>query len=176
MEFGCISHYNRWHNRSIEVWIMAVDITWNTTFRDRVRLLAGIEPQELDNATIDILSNISAEWFNENTGTTFVLNTTDTDDNAVMYYTCYLSCLAQNGVGVDRIAIGDLQIYYDTGDYDVWETLANQALIMKNSLSIKRTTYNAAPFLGNVNWLKNVKGIDATKDMYPSVKGVDYNA
>jgi hypothetical protein len=47
---------------------------------------------------------------------------------------------------------------------------------MKKSLSIATTTYNAAPFLGRVNWLKNVKGIDATKDMYPSVKGVDYDA
>jgi hypothetical protein len=47
---------------------------------------------------------------------------------------------------------------------------------MKSALSIKRTEYNAAPFLGKVNWLKNVKGIDATKDMYPRVKGVNYNA
>ena len=62
-----------------------------------------------------------------------------------------------------------------TQDTD-WETLANQALVMKKSLSIKTTTYNAAPFLGRVNWLKNVKGIDATKDMYPSVKGVNYDA
>ena len=31
---------------------MAVDITWNTTFRDRVRLLAGIEQVELDNQHI----------------------------------------------------------------------------------------------------------------------------
>tara|TARA_Y100001951_G_scaffold96021_1_gene94222 strand:+ start:251 stop:718 length:468 start_codon:yes stop_codon:yes gene_type:complete len=155
---------------------MAVDVTWNTTFRDRVRLLAGIEQEELDNATMDILSNISVEWFQENTGLTFTLNGDNTYDNAVMYYTCYLSCLAQNGVGVDRIAIGDLQVYYDTKDYDVWETLAQQTLLMKLGLSIKRTTYNAAPFLGTVNWLKNVKGIDATKDMYPRVQGVNYNA
>ena len=50
---------------------MAVSITWNATFRNRVRLLAGIEQEELDNATLDILANISAEWFNENTGETF---------------------------------------------------------------------------------------------------------
>ena len=155
---------------------MAVSVTWNSTFRNRVRLLAGIEQEELDNSTIDILANIAAEWFAENTGAAFVLNDDNTYDNAVMYYTCYLSCLAQNGVGVDRIAIGDLQVYYDTSEYEVWETLANQALIMKKSLSIKRTEYNAAPFLGKVNWLKNVKGIDATKNMYPSVKGVSYNA
>jgi hypothetical protein len=155
---------------------MAVSITWNATFRNRVRLLAGIEQEELDNDTLDILANISAEWFAENVGEAFTLNDNNTYDNAVMYYTCYLSCLAQNGVGVDRIAVGDLQVYYDTSDYDVWETLANQALVMKKSLSIKTTTYNANPWTGNVNWLKNVKGIDATKDMYPSVKGVNYDA
>jgi len=155
---------------------MALSISWNATFRDRVRLLAGIQQEELDNDTLDILGNISAEWFGEQLGTAFVLNDNNTYDNAVMYYTCYLSCLAQNGVGIDRIAIGDLQVYYDTSDYDVWETLATQTLVMKSALSIKRTEYNAAPFLGKVNWLKNVKGIDATKDMYPRVKGVNYNA
>ena len=70
---------------------MAVDVTWNATFRDRVRLLAGIEQAELDNATMDILANISVEWFQENTGLTFTLNGNNTYDNAVMYYTCYLS-------------------------------------------------------------------------------------
>jgi hypothetical protein len=93
-----------------------------------------------------------------------------------MYYTCYLACLAQNGVGVDRITIGDLQVYYDTSDYDVWETLAQQSLLMKLGLSIKRTTYNANPWIGNVNWNKNVTGVDATKAMYPRVRGVQYNA
>ena len=93
---------------------MAVSITWNATFRNRVRLLAGIEQEELDNDTLDILANISAEWFAENVGEAFTLNDNNTYDNAVMYYTCYLSCLAQNGVGVDRIAVGDLQVYYDT--------------------------------------------------------------
>ena len=53
---------------------MAVSISWNATFRNRVRLLAGIEQEELDNDTIDILANIAAEWFNENTGTTFSLD------------------------------------------------------------------------------------------------------
>ena len=67
---------------------MAVSISWNATFRNRVRLLAGIEQEELDNDTIDILANIAAEWFNENTGTTFSLNSNNTYDNAVMYYTC----------------------------------------------------------------------------------------
>ena len=63
---------------------MAVSISWNATFRNRVRLLAGIEQEELDNATIDILANIAAEWFAENTGAAFTLNDDNTYDNAVI--------------------------------------------------------------------------------------------
>ena len=155
---------------------MAVSITWNATFRNRVRLLAGIDQEELDNSTLDILANISAEWFAEQTGGAFTLNGNNTDDNAVMYYTCYLSCLANNGVGIERIQVGDLSVYYENAAYEVWETLAQQALTMKLGLSIKRTTYNASPWLGNVNWKKNVSGVDATKMMYPRVRGVQYDA
>ena len=150
--------------------------TWNTQFRNRVRLLAGIDAEELDNDTLDILANMAAEWFQDNTSTTYTLNSNNAYDMAVVYYTCYLGCLAQNGVGIDRIAVGDLQVYYDTSDYEVYATLANQMLAMKLGLSIKRTSYNAAPFLGQVNWDKNVKGIDATKDMYPPVRGVQYES
>ena len=150
--------------------------TWNTQFRNRVRLLAGIDAEELDNDTLDILANMAAEWFQDNTGTTYTLDSDNAYDMAVVYYTCYLGCLAQNGVGIDRITVGDLQVYYDTSEYEVYSTLANQMLTMKLGLSIKRTSYNAAPFLGQVNWDKNVKGIDATKDMYPPVRGVHYES
>ena len=150
--------------------------TWDTQFRNRVRLLAGIDAEELENDTLDILANISAEWFQENTGLTYTLDSDNSYDMAVVYYTCYLGCLAQNGVGIDRITVGDLQVYYDTSEYEVYSTLANQMLTMKLGLSIKRTSYNAAPFLGQVNWDKNVKGIDATKDMYPPVRGVHYES
>jgi hypothetical protein len=150
--------------------------TWNTQFRNRVRLLAGIDAEELDNDTLDILANMAAEWFQDNTSTTYTLDSDNAYDMAVVYYTCYLGCLAQNGVGIDRITVGDLQVYYDTSEYEVYATLANQMLAMKLGLSIKRTSYNAAPFLGQVNWDKNVKGIDATKDMYPPVRGVQYES
>ena len=150
--------------------------TWNTQFRNRVRLLAGIDAEELDNDTLDILANMAAEWFQDNTSTTYTLNSDNAYDMAVVYYTCYLGCLAQNGVGIDRITVGDLQVYYDTSEYEVYATLANQMLAMKLGLSIKRTSYNAAPFLGQVNWDKNVKGIDSTKDMYPPVRGVQYES
>ena len=119
---------------------------------------------------------MAAEWFQDNTSTTYTLNSDNAYDMAVVYYTCYLGCLAQNGVGIDRITVGDLQVYYDTSEYEVYSTLANQMLTMKLGLSIKRTSYNAAPFLGQVNWDKNVKGIDATKDMYPPVRGVQYES
>jgi len=145
--------------------------------RTRVRLMAGIEQEELDNDTLDLLISIAGDWFYEQIGTVYDVTDADaTYDNAVMYYTCYLSCLAQNGVGVDRITIGDLQVYYDTSDYEMYATLANQMLAMKLGLSIKTTTYNAAPYLGQVNWDKNVTGVDATKTMYPPVRGVHYDS
>jgi len=150
--------------------------TWTEQFRNRVRLLAGIEQEELDNDTLDILANISAEWFQDNTGLTYTINSSNAYDMSVIYYTCYLGCLAQNGVGIDRITVGDLQVYYDTSDYEIYQTLANQMLLMKLGLSIKRTTYNAAPYLGKVNWDKNVTGVGATKTMYPPVRGVDYES
>ena len=152
------------------------EFTWNAQFRNRVRLLAGIEAQELDNDTLDILANMSGEWFQENTGTTYTLDANNTYDNAVIYYTCYLACLAANGVGIDRIAIGDVQVYYDTSEYEVWSTLANQMLVMKLGLSIKRTSYNAAPYLGRVNWDENITGVNATKNMYPPVRGVHFDS
>ena len=42
-----------------------VDVAWNVGFRNRVRLLAGIEQEELDNDSLDLLMYISAEWYYE---------------------------------------------------------------------------------------------------------------
>jgi len=151
---------------------MAVSVSWNPTFRNRVRLLAGIEQEELDNATLDILANIAAEWFYEQIGSAFVLNDNNTYDNAVMYYTCYLACIAQNGMGIERIQVGDLAVYYEDEAFIHFKELADQSLIMKQSLSIKRTEYNAAPYRSLVNWNKNVTGVDSTKEMYPRPRGV----
>jgi hypothetical protein len=39
------------------------------------------------------------------------------------------------------------------------------------ALSIKTTTYNADPYLGEVNWDENVTGVNSTKDMYPRPRG-----
>ena len=148
-----------------------VDVTWNAGFRNRVRLLAGIEQEELDNDSLDLLMDISAEWYYEQIGTAFSLDSNDTDNNAVMYYSCYLACIAQNGMGIERIQVGDLAVYYEGDAFIHFKELAEQQLVMKNSLSIKTTEYNANPWTGKVNWKKNVDGVDSTKEMYPEPQG-----
>ena len=148
-----------------------VDVTWNAGFRNRVRLLAGIEQEELDNDSLDLLMDISAEWYYEQIGTAFSLDSNDTDNNAVMYYSCYLACIAQNGMGIERIQVGDLAVYYEGDAFIHFKELAEQQLVMKNALSIKTTTYNAAPYLGEVNWDENVTGVNSTKNMYPRPRG-----
>jgi|TARA_Y100001970_G_C13668400_1_gene571784 hypothetical protein len=148
-----------------------VDVAWNVGFRNRVRLLAGIEQEELDNDSLDLLMDISAEWYYEQMGVAFTLDANDTDNNAVMYYSCYLASIAQNGMGIERIQVGDLAVYYEGDAFIHFKELAEQQLVMKNALSIKTTTYNADPYLGEVNWDENVTGVNSTKDMYPRPRG-----
>ena len=154
---------------------MPLDITWNNTIRTRTRLLAGVSVDEFDVDTVDTTLDISAEWFQSNTDLTYTLNENDNYDNAVMYYACYLLCMVQNGIGIERIQIGDASVYYDNTDYIHFKELAEQQLVMKMGLSIKTTTYNANPWTGQVNWKKNVDGVDSTKTMYPRPRGVNYD-
>jgi hypothetical protein len=139
--------------------------------RTRVRLMAGIEQEELDNDTVDILISVAAEWFKTQIGTAYVIGTDPAYDNAVMYYSCYLACIAQNGMGIERIQVGDLAVYYEDDQFVHFKEMADQELVMKQSLSIKTTTYNADPYLGRVNWDENVTGVNSTKDMYPRPRG-----
>ena len=169
---SCFSIDCRWSRRYGDD-VMPLDITWNANIRNRTRLLAGSAPEEIDVPTLDITLNIAAEWFEENTGFTYTLNENNTYDTAVMYYACYLLCMVQNGVGIERIQVGDTSVYYDNTDYIHFKELAEQQLIMKLGLSIKKTTYNANPYTGDVNWDRNVKGIDGTKTMYPKPRGVE---
>jgi len=150
-------------------------ITDLPSLRTRVRLISGIEQEELDNDTVDILISVASEWFLSQIGTAYVIGDDSAYDNAVMYYSCYLACIAQNGMGIERIQVGDLAVYYEDDQFIHFKELAEQCLVMKQSLSIKRTEYNAAPWLGKVNWNKNVTGVDATKDMYPSPRGTREN-
>ncbi len=139
--------------------------------RTRVRLMAGIEQVELDNETLDLLISVASDWFKSQIGTTYTVGADSAYDNAVMYYSCYLSSIGQNGMGIERIQVGDLAVYYEGDQFIHFKELAEQELVMKQSLSIKTTTYNADPWLGDVNWNKNVTGVDATKQMYPVPKG-----
>jgi len=150
-------------------------ITDLPSLRTRVRLISGIEQEELDNDTIDILISVASEWFYSQIGSAYVIGEDSAYDNGVMYYSCYLACIAQNGMGIERIQVGDLAVYYEDDQFIHLKELAEQSLVMKQSLSIKRTEYNAAPWLGKVNWNKNVTGVDATKDMYPSPRGTREN-
>jgi len=153
--------------------VMAItNITTLAGLRDRIRLLAGIEQEELDNDTLDILISISSEWFEEQIGVAYdVTDSAAAYDNAVAYYTCYLASIAQNGMGIERIQVGDLAVYYEGDQFIHFKQLAEQQLVMKNALSIKTTTYNANAWTGNVNWKKNVTGVEGTKDMYPAPDG-----
>ena len=144
--------------------------------RTRTRLMAGIEQEELDNETLDILISVATEWFFQQIGTAYTIGDDSAYDNAVIYYSCYLACIAQNGMGIERIQVGDLAVYYEDEAFIHFKEMADQQLVMKQALSIKTTTYNANPSTGDVNWKKNVTGVDATKMMYPRVRGVQYDA
>lgn len=147
-------------------------ISWTSTERDKVRLLAGIESEELDNSKLDILLNLSVDWFEQQTGITFVLSDITAYDNSVVYYCCYLASMVENGVGIERIRMGDVEISYENEQFKYFEELALEMLLFKLGLSIQRTTYNASPYLGSVNWNKNVGGDDSTKDIRPIPKGI----
>ena len=152
--------------------VMAITpITDLPGLQTRVRLMAGIEQEELDNETLDILISIASEWFLEQIGSAYVIGSEAAYDNAVMYYSCYLASIAQNGMGIERIQVGDLAVYYEGEQFIHFKELADQQLVMKQSLSIKTTAYNANPWTGDVNWKKNVTGVDSTKDMYPKPRG-----
>jgi len=146
--------------------------SWTKAERDKVRLLAGIESENLDNTKIDILLNLAVDWFAEQTGLTFALGTVPAYDNAVTYYTCYLASIVQNGVGVEHIGLGDVTVDFDNSQFEYFKDLALEMLLFKLGLSIKTTTYNAAPFLGEVNWDKNVTGVDSTKNIRKVPRGI----
>ena len=150
------------------------DVTWTQAVREKVRLLAGIESTVLDNDQLDILYNMSVDWFEEQTGSTFTLGSDAAYDNSVAYYCCYLGSIVANGVGIERIMLGDVQVYYDNKQFQYFVDLALELLAFKLGISIKRTTYNADPWLGKVNWNKNITGVDSTKDFRKKPRGINY--
>ena len=117
---------------------------------------------------------MSVDWFEQQTGLTYTLNSVTAYDNSIVYYTCYLASLVQNGVGIESISLGDVEVSYNNAEFQHFEDLALEMLLFKLGLSIKRTTYNASPFLGQVNWNKNVTGADSTKNIRKVPRGINY--
>ena len=150
------------------------DITWTATFRNKVRLLSGISSEELDNANLDILGNMAVDWFQAETGLTYTLGGNNSYDQAVVYYTCFLGSVVENGLGIDRIKLADVEVYYNSEEFRYFIDLSLEMIRFQLGVSIKRTTYNADPHLGNVNWNKNVTGEDSTKNIRKKPRGINY--
>jgi hypothetical protein len=152
-------------------------ITTLALLRSRIRFISGIEATEIVDADLDIVLTIATEWFTEQTGLTYdVTDPMDNDaayDNAITYYTCYLASIAQNGLGIEQLRIGDIFIQYvDEEPYQKFLELANEAIIAKQALSIKTSTYNADAAKGDVDWKKNIDGSDSTLNVRQSPRGM----
>ena len=141
---------------------------------DRVRLLTGIEATEVDNSDLSILMTMAIEWVEEQEGSTYTVNTHDLQDQAVTYYTSYLASIAQNGMGVKNLKIGEIFLSYDDKDpYGKYLDMARDALLQKNALSITTSTYNADPTLGDVDWNKNIDGSSSTLNVRQKPRNIN---
>ena len=149
-------------------------ITTLAGLRTRIRFISGIKAEEIDDTDLDLVISISSEWFTEQTGLTYdVTNSDAAYDNAVMYYSCYLGSIAQNGMGIEQLRIGDIFIQYvDDEPYQKYLELANEAIIAKQALSIKTSTYNANAATGDVDWKKNIDGSDSTLNVRQKPRGM----
>ena len=142
--------------------------------RTRIRFISGIKAEEIDDTDLDLVISIATEWFTEQTALTYdVTNSDAAYDNAVMYYSCYLGSIAQNGMGIEQLRIGDIFIQYvDDEPYQKYLQLANEAIIAKQALSIKTSTYNANSATGDVDWKKNIDGSDSTLNVRQKPRGM----
>ena len=139
----------------------------------RVRILTGIESTEIDDTDLSELISMAIEWFETQTGETFTVNTKDAFDNAIIFYTSYLGSIAQNGMGVENLKIGDIFIQYtDDEPYIKFLKLAQDALNSQIATSVKRTTYNADPSKGSVDWKKNIDGSSNTLNVRQSPRNI----
>jgi len=136
----------------------------------RIRLLAGVEAEEMSNADVLVFITMAKEWFGVQVGSAFdYADGIDAYNNSVVYYACYLVSIAQNGLGVESMKLGDFFIQYDTDKgYIEFENKARSELMAQLGLSIKTGTYNADPHTGDVDWKKNIDGSDSTLTMKPA--------
>ena len=142
----------------------------DTLVTDRIRLLAGVEAEEMSDTDVLVFITMAKEWFEEQVGSAFAyVDEINAYNNSIVYYACYLVSIAQNGLGVESMRLGDFFIEYDTKKgYIEFENKAKGELMSKLGLSIKTGTYNADPHVGNVDWKKNIDGSDSTLTMKPT--------
>ena len=142
--------------------------------RSRIRFISGIKAEEIDDTDLDLVISIASEWFTEQTGLTYDVTSSDAAyDNAVMYYSCYLGSIAQNGMGIEQLRIGDIFVQYvDDEPFNKYLELANEAIIAKQALSINTSTYNANAATGDVDWKKNIDGSDSTLNVRQKPRGM----
>lgn len=134
-----------------------------TQVGSRVRILTGIASDEIHDDDLSELISMSVEWFQLQSGLTYTVNTADAYDNAVIFYSCYLLSVAQNGMGVENLKIGDIFIQYtDDEPYSKYLKMAQDALNSQIATSVKRTTYNADATKGSIDWKKNIDGSSST--------------
>jgi len=155
---------------------MAIDssVTDDAGLRSRIRFLSGIQSEEVSDDDLDIAISIAVEWFTEQTGLTYAVASADAAyDNAIMYYSCYLASIAQNGMGIEQLRIGDIFVQYvDEEPYSKYLEMANAAIIAKQAMSIKTSTYNADSSKGDVDWKKNIDGSDNTLNVKQNPRGM----
>jgi|TARA_R110001599_G_scaffold13524_4_gene60878 hypothetical protein len=129
----------------------------------RIRILSGISVVEISDSTMSEIISMGSEWFEEQTGLTYTVNTDNSYDNAVVFYSCYLASIAQNGMGMESLKIGDIFVQYnDKEPYTKFLKMAQEALNAKIATSVKTTTYNAHSSTGDVDWKKNIDGSEGT--------------
>ena len=126
--------------------------------RTRIRFISGIKAEEIDDTDLDLVISIASEWFTEQTGLTYDVTGADAAyDNAVMYYSCYLGSIAQNGMGIEQLRIGDIFVQYvDDEPYQKYLQLANEAIVAT----------------GDVDWKKNIDGSDSTLNVRQKPRGM----
>ena len=149
-------------------------ITTLPLLRSRIRFISGIQAEEIIDDELDIVITIATEWFTEQTGLTYDVATSDAAyDNAIMYYSCYLGSIAQNGMGIEQLRIGDIFVQYvDEEPYQKFLEMANAAIIAKQAMSIKTSTYNADSSRGDIDWKKNIDGSDGTLNVKQNPRGM----
>ena len=139
----------------------------------RVRILTGIESTEIDDSNLSEIISMGMEWFEDQTGLSYTVDTENAYDNAVIFYSCYLASIAQNGMGVENLKIGDIFIQYtDDEPYQKFLKMAQDALNSQIATSVKTTTYNADASKGSVDWKKNIDGSSNTLNVRQSPRNI----